>query len=79
MEAYWNHNSAYHDEIVAAATRQHGRVLDVGCGEGLLAERLAPVSCHGRRAIRATAKRELPDVRIRRGLYYRYILRWRKA
>ena len=30
------------------------------------------------REIRATARRELPGVRVRRGLYYRYILRWRR-
>jgi 2-polyprenyl-3-methyl-5-hydroxy-6-metoxy-1,4-benzoquinol methylase len=32
--------------IVDVATRLHGRVLDVGCGEGLLVERLAAVSLH---------------------------------
>jgi len=28
--------------------------------------------------IRAVAERELPRARIRRGLYYRYLLRWEK-
>jgi 2-polyprenyl-3-methyl-5-hydroxy-6-metoxy-1,4-benzoquinol methylase len=41
---YWNHNSAYHPMIVKVAQRLHGDVLDVGCGEGLLVERLAKVS-----------------------------------
>ena len=40
---YWNHNSAFHDEFVADAARRGGRALDVGCGEGLLVQRLAAV------------------------------------
>jgi len=41
---YWNHNSAYHPMIVTIAKEIGGDVLDVGCGEGLLIERLAQVS-----------------------------------
>lgn len=41
---YWNHNTAYHGWLVQLAARHAGDVLDVGCGEGLLAERLASVS-----------------------------------
>ncbi|MBX7456401.1 class I SAM-dependent methyltransferase [Mycolicibacterium sp. 3033] len=42
MAEYWNHNTAYHPWVLA---RAHGRdVLDVGCGDGLLASRLAPVA-----------------------------------
>lgn len=41
---YWNHNSAYHALIVDVARSVNGDVLDVGCGEGLLVERLASVS-----------------------------------
>ncbi|WP_454083397.1 class I SAM-dependent methyltransferase [Georgenia sp. Marseille-Q6866] len=41
---YWNHNTAFHGQIVADARRRGGRVLDVGCGEGLLLERLAGVA-----------------------------------
>lgn len=41
---YWNHNVAYHRWIIDAVAR-HGRcrVLDVGCGEGLLLQHLAPL------------------------------------
>ncbi len=41
---YWNHNTAYHRWLVDIASRHRGDVLDVGCGEGLLASRLAVVS-----------------------------------
>ncbi|OBB89816.1 bifunctional 2-polyprenyl-6-hydroxyphenol methylase/3-demethylubiquinol 3-O-methyltransferase UbiG [Mycobacterium sp. 852002-40037_SCH5390672] len=41
---YWNHNTAYHSWLVGIASRNRGDVLDVGCGEGLLAQRLAAVS-----------------------------------
>lgn len=41
---YWNHNTAYHPWLIGIATRHRGDVLDVGCGDGLLAQRLAPVS-----------------------------------
>lgn len=42
-ERYWNHNVAFHDELVADAATRAGRAIDVGCGEGLLLERLAEV------------------------------------
>ncbi|MGV0848813.1 class I SAM-dependent methyltransferase [Mycolicibacterium phlei] len=41
---YWNHNTAYHPWLVDIAARLRGDVLDVGCGDGLLLQRLAPVS-----------------------------------
>ncbi|WP_369828492.1 class I SAM-dependent methyltransferase [Mycobacterium sp. E735] len=41
---YWNHNAAYHGWLVDIAARHRGDVLDVGCGDGLLARRLATVS-----------------------------------
>jgi SAM-dependent methyltransferase len=44
VPAYWNHNSAYHRWICDIARIHSGSVLDVGCGEGLLVERLAPLS-----------------------------------
>jgi len=40
---YWNHNTAFHQEVVRDAGRRGGRALDVGCGEGLLCARLAGV------------------------------------
>ena len=44
MTDYWNHNAAYHPWLLDIAGRIRGDVLDVGCGEGLFAQRLAPVS-----------------------------------
>ncbi|BBX64411.1 methyltransferase [Mycobacterium saskatchewanense] len=41
---YWNHNAAYHPWLVGIAARRRGWVLDVGCGEGLLVQRVAAVS-----------------------------------
>ena len=39
----WNHNSVYYSELVADAAGRGGSVLDVGCGDGALLERLAGV------------------------------------
>jgi 2-polyprenyl-3-methyl-5-hydroxy-6-metoxy-1,4-benzoquinol methylase len=44
VDDYWNHNSAYHPWLIDIAGRHRGHVLDVGCGEGLLVQRLAAVS-----------------------------------
>ena len=38
---YWNHNAAFHRELVRDAAARGGRALDVGCGDGLLVQRLA--------------------------------------
>ena len=38
----WNHNTHYHRLIPRLVRPPYGRVLDVGCGEGLLTRRLAP-------------------------------------
>jgi 2-polyprenyl-3-methyl-5-hydroxy-6-metoxy-1,4-benzoquinol methylase len=41
----WNHNSAYHPWLLdIVAGRPRSRVLDVGCGDGLLLEKLAPLA-----------------------------------
>ena len=40
---YWNHNSAYHPWILRQIDGRFGlAALDVGCGEGLLLQRLSP-------------------------------------
>jgi 2-polyprenyl-3-methyl-5-hydroxy-6-metoxy-1,4-benzoquinol methylase len=44
MTDYWNHNTAYHGWVRGIVARRGGDVLDVGCGDGLLAARLAPVA-----------------------------------
>lgn len=41
MAEYWNHNVHYHPLILAAAPGNCGSALDVGCGDGMLACRLA--------------------------------------
>lgn len=47
MTGYWNHNTAYHPWILRiAAQRPRASALDVGCGDGLLLERLASVADH---------------------------------
>jgi len=89
---YWNHNTAYHPWISRIAARHgHRDLLDVGCGDGLLMERLAPAlrsvtgiepdSSAIARAERRLSPRfamllvmRCPGARIRRGVYYRYLL-----
>lgn len=38
---YWNHNVAYHPLVLDAVPAGCGTALDVGCGDGLLARKLA--------------------------------------
>ena len=38
----WNHNTHYHRHLPRWAPPPWGRVIDVGCGEGLLTRRIAP-------------------------------------
>ncbi|MGN7781470.1 class I SAM-dependent methyltransferase [Mycolicibacterium sp. 22603] len=40
---YWNHNTAYHPWLLTLA-RPGGHALDMGCGDGLLTQRLAAAS-----------------------------------
>ena len=42
MDQYWNHNTAFHNEIINDALKRGGRILEIGCGDGLLLQRLAP-------------------------------------
>lgn len=42
IKEYWNHNTAYHEWIIKQV-KGLDRVLDVGCGDGLLVERLSKV------------------------------------
>jgi SAM-dependent methyltransferase len=44
VDRHRNHSTAYHAWIAGIAAAHHGSVLDVGCGDGLLIERLAPMS-----------------------------------
>ncbi|HZU46075.1 MAG TPA: class I SAM-dependent methyltransferase [Mycobacterium sp.] len=44
MTEYWNHNTAYHTWILRRAASGRHHCLDVGCGDGLLLQRLAPVA-----------------------------------
>ena len=37
----WDHNSYYHERLLRALPARCGRVLDVGCGAGRFATRLA--------------------------------------
>ncbi|GGZ46526.1 methyltransferase [Streptomyces inusitatus] len=41
MEEYWNHNAHYHPLVLDALPPGCATALDIGCGEGLLARRLA--------------------------------------
>ncbi|CAA9336580.1 MAG: hypothetical protein AVDCRST_MAG48-3411 [uncultured Friedmanniella sp.] len=41
-EGYWNHNSHHHRWLLDALPARVGTAVDVGCGDGLLLERLAP-------------------------------------
>ena len=44
MTESWNHNTHYHDRLLKAVPRPCARALDVGCGRGAFARRLAHVA-----------------------------------
>ncbi|MBB2991765.1 2-polyprenyl-3-methyl-5-hydroxy-6-metoxy-1,4-benzoquinol methylase [Mycolicibacterium iranicum] len=75
--AYWNHNTAYHPWLARIAAEHRGDVLDVGCGDGLLAARLAPLSrsvtgvdCDAAAVERARARvRQIPNVTVTQGTF----------
>lgn len=46
IDNYWNHNTAFHKELIIDAKIRGGRVLDIGCGDGLLVQCLAPFAQH---------------------------------
>ena len=88
----WNRNTHYHDRLLAALPVDCRRVLDVGCGLGTFARRLARVVEHvdaldrDREAL-AQAERLSPDlpnvsllpgVVVRRHALLRYSLIWTK-
>jgi ubiquinone/menaquinone biosynthesis C-methylase UbiE len=81
---YWNHNVHYQPVILRAVPPGCGAALEVGCGDGLLASRLAE-RCGQVTAIdrdpqmtalaRSRAEAAGPG---RRRLLFRYSLLWRK-
>ncbi len=46
MDERWNHNIHYHRLVLAAVPAGARRVLDVGCGEGILARELRSRAAH---------------------------------
>lgn len=41
MVGYWNHDTAYHAELLAAVPPLGGDVLEIGCGDAFVVEKLA--------------------------------------
>ncbi|MGP5496506.1 class I SAM-dependent methyltransferase [Corynebacterium flavescens] len=46
MKDYWNHNTVYHPELLASVPHHDSRILDVGCGDGLLLQKIASRTKH---------------------------------
>ncbi len=40
----WNHNIHFHNYLLSQVPKKNNRVLDVGCGSGLLAWKIAKIS-----------------------------------
>ena len=78
---YWNQNVHYQPVILNAVPPGCGAAIDVGCGDGLLACKLA-ARCAAVTGIDKDApmiaKRTLPGVRYHRHLLWRYSLIWDK-
>lgn len=91
---YWNHNTAYHPRVLRRAARHRGDCLDVGCGDGLLLQRLAPaartvtgIDVDEQATTRARHRvAQFANVTVKRisfddfdpSISGRYLLRWRK-
>lgn len=82
--ALWNHSTHDHRDALRLVGPTTRTALDVGCGEGLLTRRLwehtAPVAepeeTHAQ--VRKAASALTPGATLRRRLYWRYSLVWRK-
>ncbi|MFF0010137.1 class I SAM-dependent methyltransferase [Streptomyces sp. NPDC005374] len=55
-DPYWNHNVHYHRVVLGAVPKGCGKALDVGCGDGLLARKLAA------RAVSVTGADRSPEM-----------------
>ena len=70
----WNHNDHYHDWILRNLPARRRAAVDIGCGKGVLAGKLAAHFAHvtgidrndGMAAAASARLRDLPKVRIRR-------------
>ena len=63
MTDYWNHNVAHHARIVRAMPPNCRSALDVGCGDGLLAQKLA---ARAKWAVALDASAEMAELARRR-------------
>jgi 2-polyprenyl-3-methyl-5-hydroxy-6-metoxy-1,4-benzoquinol methylase len=71
---YWNHNVHYQPVILGAVPPRCSAALDVGCGDGLLACRLAERCTE----VTGIDQDERMIALYRRHLLWRYSLLWRK-
>ncbi|MGX9792605.1 hypothetical protein [Mycobacterium sp. MMS18-G62] len=91
---YWNHNTAPTGEIAVVGVAANKTVRDwfwdvlrlpaARAGSWLHSETgnigvAVADPCEGLDDIRRTAEELLPGASVRRGLYYRYLLRWARA
>ncbi len=71
MAGPWNANIHYDGRLEACVPASAASVLDVGCGDGFLAARLAR-----RVPLRGSLREALPGARISRLLMGRYLIIW---